>query len=745
MKRIILAAYLLVFSHVAFASGDWINIPWSIDPYGGSPAEQAGFYTGNTGILLGRAPWARLFAGWRMLHGLPVGGEAGASLALPCCGGDTSTVDAAVAKWIAARNVVPGVPPIKGNYINVYRPVKDFMSVQTCFPDAFATAVHTLNDRVAAHGATDAAVRAWLDGQDAVFAACSDNVDLPPLDGSSPDWLKADHAYQEAALALYRRDFAKAMALFDAIAADASSPWRSMAPYLAARAAVDAALPSSDPAMFAEARKRLILLAPAGVFGHADLGPLAGALDFRDRADARRRELSQELAGPTLPQTVAADFKDSRRLGQSPAGEPAYLDWIAVFGRAPEKPEAEWFDHYTADQVWPTDADALSHARARWSETQDPAWLIAAMAWTSPGPGAADLIAAARAVAPDHPAFLTALYHRVRLEPGADPAAVRRELDAVLARTELSLTTRNLFIAERALAAADVADLGRLAQRESPCATVDDDDKGCLASTFGLEGPPTSQLRPDIRFGDEAVAIIDRLPLAARVQLGDDMTLPAPLRLDIGLTNYARAALIQDMPTANHVVVALRPLLPQMEAEWKAFLGAKPGEDKRFAAWFILAKIPGASVDLGDGYTRPQGTVAEFDGHWHDWLYATAGAHPVQPPAIENDIVCFGMCGPGAFPFRLPAFAVSAAVVTASERGRFLPADTKTAGSVWEDVLSYAKAHPNDPRSPEALYWLVRISRFGTGHNRSSYRAWVLLHDRYRSSAWAKQSKYFYD
>jgi TolA-binding protein len=64
---------------------------------------------------------------------------------------------------------------------------------------------------------------------------------------------------------------------------------------------------------------------------------------------------------------------------------------------------------------------------------------------------------------------------------------------------------------------------------------------------------------------------------------------------------------------------------------------------------------------------------------------------------------------------------------------------------VWEDVLSYARNHPADPRSPEALYWLVRISHYGTGHNRSSYRAWVLLHNRYPKSQWATASKYFYD
>jgi hypothetical protein len=103
------------------------------------------------------------------------------------------------------------------------------------------------------------------------------------------------------------------------------------------------------------------------------------------------------------------------------------------------------------------------------------------------------------------------------------------------------------------------------------------------------------------------------------------------------------------------------------------------------------------------------------------------------------------MCGSGAFPFRPPAFVAAAADEVAKKRGRFLAADPKAAGSVWEDVLAYAKARPKDPRSAEALYWLVRVSRFGTGHNRSSLRAWVLLHSRYPTSSWAAASKYFYD
>ncbi len=67
------------------------------------------------------------------------------------------------------------------------------------------------------------------------------------------------------------------------------------------------------------------------------------------------------------------------------------------------------------------------------------------------------------------------------------------------------------------------------------------------------------------------------------------------------------------------------------------------------------------------------------------------------------------------------------------------------ASSVWEAVLAYAKAHPADPRSPEALYWLVHVGHYGDGHNHSGHRAFDLLHQRYPTSAWAKKTKYYYD
>ena len=115
--------------------------------------------------------------------------------------------------------------------------------------------------------------------------------------------------------------------------------------------------PPADAAAIAAARQCLAALAAAEAYGHDELAALTHALDIRIDPDRRRHELAEVLVAPTLPATV--DFRGSRLLGQSNYGTPDYLDWIAVFGRTPDQPEASWFEHFAVDQVWKTDADAL--------------------------------------------------------------------------------------------------------------------------------------------------------------------------------------------------------------------------------------------------------------------------------------------------------------------------------------------------------------------------------------------------
>ena len=60
-------------------------------------------------------------------------------------------------------------------------------------------------------------------------------------------------------------------------------------------------------------------------------------------------------------------------------------------------------------------------------------------------------------------------------------------------------------------------------------------------------------------------------------------------------------------------------------------VAAKAGPDKRFAEFFVLAKIPGVRTDLPTDYPgeyeRVGGRrVADFQAHWADWMIAPARA-----------------------------------------------------------------------------------------------------------------------
>jgi hypothetical protein len=755
-KRRIAFAALLAGAAISggpvFGSADPGPYPIFIDRSGGSnPAERTRLFAGRLGMVTAQSPEPLLYLDWRLLHGLAVGPAVGTALTTPCCGEQASLgPHDGVYGWLEARAIVPNVAE-SPYYISTERSGPDYTTVFNCFRDAFDTAAATLRDRAATHGKASPAVRAWLQTQDSVFDACgNEGAALPPLMADAPVWLKADRAYQEAAFALYNGRNDEAATRFAAIGRDPSSPWRSKGPYLRVRALQREALASRSAEAIARSRAALqeLAAAPAGTYGRGEVRKMLRALAYRDRPDALLAELETELATPRADSDIAFALRDYLLLSQKAASPPEIADWVATLQGGEGAP-------------------GLDHARERWARTRDPAWLLAALSLVAADdPAAPNLAADARAVRRGDPAWLTAQYHLTRLTIGsADPAATRARLDSILADPQLSLSERNLLAAARAQVAADLGELARFSLRRAFCGGP---GEYCVGDDWARNDDNLAPHRGGwVGLGADARAIIDRLPLGTRVALSRSSGLPAPVRLDLALTSFARAVQLQDDGAVDGLARDLAVLLPQMRRDWETIARTGPGPAKRFAEYFAMAKLPGLRTDLiAYSYTRPVGTLAQFQGRWTDWMIVPRGSRAAtvkfpEPYAYQSgfwydgtggvsDLTCLGLCGRAAFPLHLPAFVAAEGDEAATERAALRTYDQEgpaPAGpsSLWDEALDYVRAHPRDPRSPEALYWLIRVARWGGNHDHLGRRAFQLLHARHPKSAWAGRSPYYYD
>ncbi|MGA3019794.1 MAG: tetratricopeptide repeat protein, partial [Bryobacteraceae bacterium] len=208
--------------------------------------------------------------------------------------------------WLAARNKVPGVKPIDD--LDAYREVKRegyFDTYLNCNDDAFSTAAATLRDRIKPLGTEPTAD--WIAAQDTVFENCSKGTATPPL--ASDPRLAAARAYQIASAEFYSEQYDSARQHFQAIAANETSPWHGVAPYLAARCLI-----RSGNLGGAENELQRIAADPALARWHAPAESLLGYVRLRLQPGERMHELAAALVLPDSEATISQDLTDYRFL-----------------------------------------------------------------------------------------------------------------------------------------------------------------------------------------------------------------------------------------------------------------------------------------------------------------------------------------------------------------------------------------------------------------------------------------------
>lgn len=709
------------------------------------------FAHGELGVLQSSYARSYLVAAYRHLNG--IGLDANEEKALVALWrerlgtSDEDSVRQSVDEWLAERKKI--VPSGKAPEVDVYFSENGqnyYYSITNCQADAFKTAARTLRERAQQLGATNATVLNWVQAQDQVFANCSGEKNIPSA--ATPDaapLARADRAYQIAAANFYARNYQDAARQFGEIAKDNVSPWRPVAPLLAARALIRNATvrEKTDLQLLAQAEAELKkLLADRSLNAtHTSAQRLLKFVQFRLDPEKRVRELARIVLEKNSGANLRQDVIDYTRLLDRYEGEEQK---VTVPATAKQDDLTDWLFTLQAK-----DDAALDHSLQRWQTTSSTAWLIAALTKiNAKHPQTTTLLNAAAKVPVSSPAFQTLAYHNVRLmlEAG-QKAEARQKLDELLAlKTPMPVSARNHFLAQRTTLARNAEEFFKFAQRAAATVSYNEDGQELPVNETWLSNDDTdplgnAKMKPflngRVSFAEDATSVINgALPLAVLKDAALGAVLPAHLRRQVAVAAWTRAVLLDHDETAKALAPALLELAPEMKAQLTAYLAAKDAVERKDAALYLLLKFPGMRplVDVGLARTTALGQI---DNYRDNWWCGVAGrvynedAALVPKPAAEA----------------VPDFLSPAQRTALTTEWQKLSALNIGPNELCQRAVAWAKRNPTDPRVPEALHLAVKATRYGCRDKQTrqnSKLAFDTLHKQYPNSTWAKQTKYYF-
>jgi len=679
--------------------------------------------------------------------------------------------------WLSARLKVQGVSKIDRPDAN--RQLTDYQSFLNCTNGAFENAGATLQARIKEFGAGNPALQEWVRAQDTVFSNCSgptlvtggksSPASIPePAPAGFPALLRADRIYQIASANFYAGRFDAAQMQFSAISADAASPWKTLAPYLAARALVRKATlsvtkeGSFDGAVMrqAEASINEILGDPALRDLHPAAKRLMSFVAIRLHPAGRRDDLAAALlqkgSGATIrqnlwdytvefgtaggedatqsPQKPVDSSAQKKEVGKAPGPLPVLTDWIRSFQNgAPE---------------------ATQHSIEQWQATGSLAWLVAAL--TNAGPAASQLpalLAAAEKVETSSPAFAMAKYHHARLLAASGKAdAARAALDALLQERpkQMPASALNLFLALRIRLVRSLGEFLTFAPRVPATVSLDIEGLELPDEYSRFAGQRQTRPNPPLFDPEASQMLTERLPLEMLKVAATSSALPGNLHRQVVLAAWVRAVMLEDGATAGGLVPVVKEVEPALKAPLDAYLAEKDPDGRKFAAVFTILKFPGLRPFIAAGAAR-ETSFEKIDNYRDNWWcsFAPAGKNPPEYNYYTMGLTSNGWQG-SSVPDKSvpePAFLDAAAQAKAKEEWQRLVALPAAPDYLTQQVIAYATKFPQDPRVPEALHLAVRSTRFGcTGAETKKFsrQAFELLHKNYPASEWTKKTPHWY-
>lgn len=662
-----------------------------------------------------------------------------------------------VTRWEQARLRVHGAKPEKRNQATQGRyrfDHRDNAFFLNCAEDAYRTAYRTLESRGARFGFRSAAVRSWLDAQDAVFSNCDDQPRVPsPADAALPSLIRADREYQIAAANFYAGHYPEAIAQFRTIAAEASSPWSGIAPYLVVRT-MDRAYATPTERPKAEAAARELLKNPKLAPLHGMTRVLLHRMILKDAGENYFHEVARDLISGRQDRSMREELWVYTTLFDDYVGYSPWERWEekkepideAIFAR---DDLSDWIFTFQGKS-----SGAARHAMDRWRQRRTLPWLIAALHYATPSsPNVDELMAAASRVEPGSPGYVIANFYRLSLMvDSGQKAEARAELDRMLTRP-MPKSTVNRFRSLRMRAAPDMTGFLRFAARKPVMLTTDwnigevppfpspDDDaweRALFARAIGKQ----------LLDRDSIKILNERTPIRLLRQAALSGDVPPYAGRDFVLSVFTRALLLDDKENGLPLAAKLKAIGADKEDYLATYEQAENEDDRRFAGIFYILHHPESRPYLSSAIGR-MGRPNQIDDYRDNWWC------PVDI-VVELDARTNWSYYSGLLPKREnpESAAWSAAFVTDADRKEAAQEITKLAATasgpdyLIAQTMRYARAHIKDPRVPEALHCALRSQRYGCVRKQTAAAAeaaWRYLWRHYPKSVWARKSNYSFE
>jgi hypothetical protein len=193
---------------------------------------------------------------------------------------------------------------------------------------------------------------------------------------------------------------------------------------------------------------------------------------------------------------------------------------------------------------------------------------------------------------------------------------------------------------------------------------------------------------------------------------------------EIAQAGWVRAVLLDDRPAAAKFAARAGELNPPLAAAMRDYAAQNDPAAAQFTAVFWMLRMPGLRPQLraGIGRTTKVNEIDDFRDNWWGSVEAKAAGTDFLPAAQR--------------------------AAGEEQAARLQKNAGNSVNYLCSAAISWAKAHPQDPRVPEALHLAVRATHLGAGTDKESSRyskeAFEILHRKYPDSTWAKQTKYWY-